>query len=270
MRSGGKAALFLEPRNPQEAASSLAVLDKEKIPVLYLGGGSNVLAPDSDFDGAVISTACLKTSARQGEIWNLWAGVSLPGIVHDAADAGLTGMEGFVGIPGSIGGAARMNSGGRFGEIWDRIESIEVADPDGSRRTLRPVDLNPSYRNGNLGDSLCLSVTLRLEKGNRKEIQEKTAQVLAQKAAAQPLTERSAGCIFKNPPSQSAGKLVELSGCKGWNEGDAYVSEKHGNFIVNRGKARSADVLRLIERVRRTVLEKQKVELELEIQLWGK
>jgi len=268
LKTGGACSLFAEPGNSEEAAASLALLRREQVPVRFLGGGSNLLIPDEGFDGCVVSTGRMKTLRRDGERLWVGAGVSLPGLIHDAAEAGLSGLEGFVGIPGSVGGAVRMNSGGRYGEFWERVEEVEVSGPDGLVRAWARADARPSYRDGGLGDLLCLAAVLRLEQGEPSKIRVKTATVLAEKAAAQPLTERSAGCIFKNPKGRSAGRLVEEAGCKGWREGGAFVSEKHGNFLVNRGGATAAQVRRLIERVREAVEQSCGIRLDLEIVLW--
>lgn len=268
LRVGGEARLFLEPRTPEEACEAIAHLHKEKIPFRVLGGGSNILAPDEGYDGAVLATERMKSTWRQGELMRLDAGVSMPGLVHDSIRNRQSGLEGLVGIPGSVGGAVRMNSGGRHGVFWDLIEEIEVCDPQGNRRTLKRADAKPVYRNGGLGDLVCLAATIRLRPGNPKEIEAKTAAILAEKAAAQPLTERSAGCMFKNPEGGSAGKLIEQAGCKGWKEGDAVVSEKHGNFFLNRGKARAADIKKLVARVQDEVKRRCGVELHTEIVTW--
>lgn len=268
LRVGGEARFFLEPRTPEEACEAIAQMHRDRIPLRILGGGSNILASDEGFDGAVLATERMKSIWRQGDLLRLDAGVSLPGLVHDAIRNRQTGLEGFVGIPGTVGGAVRMNSGGRHGWFWDLIEEIDVADRSGARHTLKRAQANPVYRDGGLGDLVCLTATIRLQPGLPKQIEAKTAEILAEKAAAQPLTERSAGCMFKNPEGGSAGKLIDGSGCKGWSEGDAVVSEKHGNFFLNRGKARAADIRRLAARVQSAVQEKTGVSLHMEIVAW--
>ncbi len=241
---------------------------RRSIPVRFLGGGSNVLIPEEGVAGAVLQTERLRRVFRDGERLRVWAGASLPGLVHDAAQAGLSGLEGFVGIPGTIGGAVRMNTGGRWGEIWDRIEKVELARPNGTSLTLGKDDAKPQYRNGGIGEMMCLAVVLRLSPARSEVVREQTKKVLQEKAAAQPLTERSAGCIFKNPPGESAGKLVERAGCKGWREGDIWVSEKHGNFFVNRGEGKARDLQKLIVRIQKEVQAKFEIVLEREIDLW--
>jgi len=247
----------------------LSFFHQQGIPVRILGGGSNVLIPDEGFDGAVLLTTRMRSVFWEGENLRVWAGASLPGLVHDAAQTSLSGLEGFVGIPGTIGGAVRMNTGGRYGEIWDWIQNVEVTDGRGQKRKLNPEDAKPIYRDGGLAGMFCLSVQIGLRKGRAKEILERTRKILAEKAKAQPLTERSAGCIFKNPPGKSAGQLVEAAGCRGWREAGAAVSEKHGNFFVNRGGAKFSDVRVLMENVRKKVRERTGILLEYEIDIWS-
>ena len=238
------------------------------MPLRILGGGANVLVPDEGVDALVVHMGKLRLVAGEGDRLHAWAGATLPGLVLRAARAGLSGLEGFVGIPGTVGGALRMNAGGRYGEFTEVIETLDLVEETGVRRTLRREDLRPVYRDGGLNGSVVLGATLRLTPGEREKIEERTSVVLAEKSAAQPLQERSAGCIWRNPPNGSAGRLVEDAGCKGWREGDAVVSEKHGNFVVNRGLAAAADVLRLLERVEGAVAEKTGVRLEREIVVW--
>jgi UDP-N-acetylmuramate dehydrogenase len=191
-----------------------------------------------------------------------------------ARDLGWSGLEGLVGVPGHVGGGVTMNAGGRWGELWDVVKSVRLLTPAGELEDRSVSDCAPRYRDGNLGQAIVLGAVLRLERGNKLEIKERMAQYLSEKAAAQPVTERSSGCVFKNPDPElaggrSAGLLVDECGGKGLSAGGARVSPKHGNFIVNTGGATAADVHTLIERVRDLVAERTGIVLETEVQVWG-
>lgn len=267
---GGQAPLFLEPQTLDGARETIATLHDKEIPFRVLGGGSNVLLPDGDLPYAVISFARLARVIRDDGALIAWAGASFPGLVRGAMELGLDGIGGLVGIPGQVGGAVRMNAGGKHGWFWDVIHEVELIRPDGTSFTLARADAHPTYRNGGIGENVALSATLALKPGDKKEIYERMQAILREKHRSQPLTEKSAGCIFKNPKESehSAGRLIELAGMKGTNIGDAEVSRKHGNFIINRGAARSKDVFELIGLVREAVKSKFDIELELEIDVW--
>ncbi len=271
---------------------------------LVLGGGANVLIADGVLERVVIATDRMGRVFRpepgaeasdddgrpagdfdpvlprvrhhddDGETRLVaWAGAGLPGLVRTARDLGWSGLEGLVGVPGQLGGGVAMNAGGRWGELWDVIESVRLLLPDGSLVQRERADCEPRYRNGNLGGAFVLGAVLALERGNTIAIRETMRGYLSEKSAAQPVTERSCGCIFKNPDPElsggrSAGRLVEEVGGKGLVEGDAIVSPKHANFIVNRGRATAADVLGLIERVTALVADRTGIELVREVRQW--
>jgi UDP-N-acetylmuramate dehydrogenase len=264
-----------------------------------LGGGANLLVPDGLLAGVVITTERMarvfrphpEGGAREGaelepELPPLvrperdqdarlvaWAGCSLPGLVRITRDLGWGGFEGLAGVPGHLGGGLAMNAGGRFGATWDVLESVRVLAPDGSVRHLERAACAPRYRDGNLGGAIVLGAVLRFRVDERAAVKERVTGFLREKGAAQPVTERSSGCVFKNPDSErsagrTAGQLISAAGAKGLARGDALVSEKHGNFIVNRGRARAADVLALIEEVRARVADRFGIELETEVKIW--
>ncbi len=299
IKVGGSVEWLLEPAHPDEFVTAWrACLERDLAP-LVLGGGANLLIADGRRSGVVITTERMsrvfRPNRNEGRDWTAngdpsapvsqrsdddsapelvaWAGASMPGLVRAARELGWSGLEGLVGVPGHVGGGVAMNAGGRWGEMWDVVQSVRVLTPEGELED-RPRDAcSPSYRNGNLGGAVVLGAVLRLEPANRLEIKERMRQYLSEKSAAQPVTERSSGCIFKNPdPEQSdgrsAGKLIDDCGGKGLSVGDAVVSPKHGNFIVNTGRARATDVLELIERVRRLVEDESGVALQTEVRMW--
>ncbi len=298
LKVGGRAEWLLEPADPaQLAAAWRAALDLGGEARL-LGGGANLIVDDGELPGVVVSTARLRRVFRhaeagagadpflretpatetrdlQGDEPRLvaWAGASLPGLVRAASELGWTGLEGLVGVPGSLGGGVAMNAGGRWGEMWDVVETVRCLTRDGVEVDLGRSACSPRYRDGGLGDKVVVGAVLRLERDEPASIRARMKQYLSEKRAAQPVTEASCGCIFENPdPAQSegrsAGVLVEQAGAKGLARGDAVVSELHGNFIVNRGRATATDVLALIEDVRERVAQRFGILLEREVRVW--
>lgn len=297
---GGTAAWLLEPATPEELRAAVNAAREQGWPLRVLGAGANLLVDDGEHRCVVITTERMRRLFRapkdalaergadlfrgldpQAEAASserdprlvAWAGVSLPGLVNKAAALGLSGFEGLVGVPGHVGGGLAMNAGGRWGEMWNQVESALVIDEHGSFAELRRPEHVVGYRDGRLGARIVAGAVLRLEPKTAREVQELTKEYLRQKKDAQPLTERSAGCVFQNPPKdlsdgRSAGQLLEAAGCKGMREGDAVVSAKHANFVVNTGAARSADVRALIERMRRAVADRCGVELAQEVKDW--
>ena len=301
MRAGGRVEWLLEPEHPDQLVKAYRVARERGLEPRILGGGANLLVPDGVLPGVVIATDRMArvfrapASASADEVESAfakppspgervagtdgdarlvaWAGAGLPGLVRTARELGWTGLEGLVGVPGHLGGGVAMNAGGRWGELWDVVESVRLLLPDGAVVHRERAACAPRYRDGRLAGAVCLGAVLRLQPGERAEIKERMRQYLFEKSAAQPVTEHSCGCVFKNPPQdrsdgRSAGQLVEECGGKRLARGDAVVSPKHGNFIVNRGRATATDVLDLIEDVRALVFERTGIELESEVKIW--
>ena len=299
IRVGGRAEWLLEPAHPDELVAAWNAARERGYAPRVLGGGANLLLPDGLLPGVVITTERMarvfrphpEGGGREGAEFApllpalvplerdadarlvAWAGVSLPGLVRITRELGWSGFEGLAGVPGHLGGGVAMNAGGRFGATWDVVESVRVLAPDGAVRHLERAQCAPRYRDGNLGGALVLGAVLRFRVDERAAVKERVASVLREKSAAQPVTEHSCGCVFKNPdPARSegrtAGQLIEAAGAKGLARGDALVSEKHGNFIVNRGRARAVDVLALIEELRARVADRFGIRLELEVKVW--
>lgn len=207
-----------------------------------------------------------------------WAGATMPGLVRAAGELGWSGLEGLIGVPGHIGGGIAMNAGGRWGELFDVVELVRVITRSGELIDVPRADCQPSYRNGGL-DALdgviVVGVVLKLQLDNKLAVKARAREYLLEKRAAQPVTEASAGCIFKNPTELyqgervGAGLLIDRLGLKGRARGKAHVSPLHGNFIVNEGGATATDVIELIREVRREVAERTGIELEVEVRRWG-
>ncbi|MCE9593899.1 MAG: FAD-binding protein [Planctomycetes bacterium] len=300
MRVGGRVEWLLEPATPDEFVAAFAACRERGVATRVLGGGANLLVDDGMLGGAVLTTSRMNrlfrapldgevSGALTGEEADLarvaprdrttnprfvaWAGATMPAIVRAASELGWTGLEGLAGVPGNLGGGVAMNAGGRWGDMWDVIERVRVVDPDGGVRDLLRADCTPRYRDGGLGASIVLGAVLAFRVEDSARVKQRVREYLLEKRRIQPVTEWSAGCIFKNPPKEtsdgrSAGKLIEDAGCKGLARGDAIVSELHGNFIVNRGAASAADVFTLIEDVRDRVAQKTTVRLETEVKVW--
>jgi len=235
-----------------------------------LGGGSNVLIGDHGFDGVVLRLAGSFTDFRfDGQYLCSGAGASLGLLVNRAAQEGLSGMEDFCGIPGTLGGAIRGNAGSREKWIGALVEELEIMTPAGKKEILPRSALEFSYRRFNGENMILAGAKLLLKKGLKNDILKNIASLMSRRSDTQPAGERCAGSVFKNPPGDSAGRLIEACGLKGLTLGGAKVSRKHANFIINTGSASARDVRALIAIVHGKVKEKFGVQLELEIQLIG-
>lgn len=268
---GGPAKIFFEPERMEELADALHRYRQQGQSIYILGGGSNLLVRDEGVDGVVIALhkgAAFQHITIEGCKVKAGAGVSLPKLVKMMANIGLSGLECLVGIPGTVGGAARMNAGGKHGTIGPLIESVFVMHSDGHTERIERDKLLFGYRSSNLKDFVILEVVLLLKEESPALVFEHTRAIYEEKKRTQPLYEPSAGCVFKNPPGQSAGALIDKAGLKGTTVGGAMVSEKHANFIINRGGATASDVLKLIDLIRERVSKIFNISLELEIEIW--
>lgn len=273
-RIGGPARVLVEPLDPESAAEVVRRALEREVPLRILGNGSNLLVNDAGVDAVVLCTSRMRRAIREDNKYYLWAGTPLVGFVNDAARSGLSGVEGIIGVPAQIGGAIAMNAGGRWGEIFDVVETVTICSLEtGEVRTLSRAEMNPRYRDSNLGRVLVLEATLSLKPGDPKAIVATTREHLLEKNAAQPVTEPSAGCIFKNPigadgRKSSAAKLIEQTGLKGARIGGVEVSRKHANYFINIGGGASSDALALIDHVRQRVAKEHGVTLETEVKIW--
>lgn len=233
-----------------------------------IGGGSNLLIDDGGVSGIVLSLHGMKKIQPFGSKVHVQAGAHLSALVAACSAAGIAGPQSLAGIPGNIGGALAMNAGGRYGEIADYVERVLWVNPSGELQSLYREEIDFSYRGSNLRNGVVIEAVIEGKPGEKAELVARARQVMQEKLAAQPYSEFSAGCAFKNPKGQSAGRYIDQAGCKGLVIGNAQVSEIHGNFIVNRGGARAGDVLKLMQIVQRRVLEAFGVELQPEVQIW--
>jgi UDP-N-acetylmuramate dehydrogenase len=237
-------------------------------PCRVLGGGSNLLVDDRGPGASVISTDAFSWVRVQGEHVFAGAGVRLGELVTRSVRLGLSGLEPLAGIPGTLGGALCMNAGGPAGTVADVVERVDYVDRSGAFRHMPGAEMDWGYRRIR-SDVLCITGAVLRLRSSTPDAVRRTWQVLRErKRRTQPLGVRSAGCFFRNPPYDSAGRLIDRAGLKGVEVGGAGVSEVHGNFLVNRGSASASDLFRLIEHVRGTVLSKFGVKLELEVKIW--
>ena len=271
---GGAPRLLIEPRNREELAEAVNTLRAEGIPFRMLGGGANVIVDDRGLEEAVVLTTGFTFMQREGEdtlTLRLAAGLPIPTFISRMREIGQTGAECLVGVPGTIGGATVMNAGGRHGWLSEIVRRVRVLLPDGSEEEMEATDDTFGYRSSIFGDDkIVLETVVELQPGDKNEIRDRGREILKEKSAAQPLTQKSAGCVFKNPDGGSAGRLLDAAGLKGLRVGDAAVSDKHANFIVNHGGATMTDVQALIAEMRRRVHEEHGVELEREVKVWSR
>lgn len=272
-RIGGPADVLAWPEDREDVAAVIGFARERGLPLTVLGRGSNVLVPDEGVRGLVIS---LERAADwvcfDGRDVEAGAGYPLPLLVREAARRGLAGLEGLAGVPGSVGGALAMNAGAGGYSIGGVTVSVEVIDRNGRIHRLSRDDMVFGYRSSRLqaGDLVALSARFRLSPGDPEAIVSVIERYGRRRRETQPLEHPNAGSIFKNPPGDSAGRLIEAAGCKGLRAGGAKVSERHANFIINTGGATAADVLSLMATVYRRVLDAFGVRLQAEIRLLGK
>jgi UDP-N-acetylmuramate dehydrogenase len=272
LRVGGAIDWVISPDTEEEAAAIVHELDHAGIGWRPLGSGSNVLAGDGDHHYVILSLSNMKGEVRiDGELVSVSAGYSLPRLCIDVARAGLSGIEGLGGIPGTVGGALWMNAGAYGHEIGTVTEAVRVAR-DGKVIEVPGSDIQWNYRHTSFKEGeLVLGATLRLKHDAPEQIKARMDDAKQRRLATQPHGSRSAGCFFKNPPASTTGtgKIIDEMGMKGQRRGSAIVSPVHANFIVTDGEnARAEDALALAEEIRERVKREHGIELEYEVELW--
>jgi len=267
---GGHAPILLAPENAESLAGALARLHGAGVPFDFLGAGSNLLVADAGPSFVVVSSERLADEPRiNGDSVVAGAGFPLPRLVTRLQKAGLGGLEFAEGIPGSVGGAARMNAGWHEGEFGARVVSLLLVGRDGSADTVVAGPGTFAYRKSpGIGDRFIAEATLRLEPGDPTRIAENMRGYRDHRVRTQPAGERNAGCMFKNPPGDHAGRLIDACGLKGMTIGRAQVSPLHANFFINLGGATCRDVAVLMDHARDEVLRRAGVPLEAEVILW--
>jgi len=267
---GGPADVLCRPADADGVRSALAAATDEGHPWRVLGRGSNIVVDDGGVDGWVLDLRRLDRISFVDDdgLVTAGAGLNTSVLLGETRRRGLGGLECLVGYPATVGGAVRMNAGGRWGAIGDRIESVVVVDGDGALSRVDHADCGFGYRTSAFASSVVVEASFRLPRVDVESYRAAVDEIHRAKAAAQPLRMRSAGCMFRNPEGRSAGRLVDEAGLLGLRRGDAEVSRVHGNFVVNHGAARAADVLRILDEVRVGVDRVHGIELELEVEVW--
>ncbi|MFA5411008.1 MAG: UDP-N-acetylmuramate dehydrogenase [Candidatus Omnitrophota bacterium] len=267
---GGPARLFIEPRDCADLKLLLSMLKRYKITPLVIGRGSNILASDAGLNRAVIRLSSpffnrleLKDSCIEAGAGNL-----LNRVVGFARKHGLSGPEFLAGIPGTVGGALAMNAGAWGKNISGLVQKVTIMDYRGNTRTLKKKDIRFVYRSSSLAKYIILSCRIKGLKKDKRAIEKTIRGYLNSRRMSQDLSGPSAGSVFKNPQGKSAGRLIDLCGLKGKKIGDACISRKHANFIINQGNAQAADILRLMGLIKKRVKDKFRINLQPEIKIW--
>jgi UDP-N-acetylmuramate dehydrogenase len=266
---GGPADALVEPADVDDVRRLVVQARTAKIPLFVLGG-TNLLIKDGGIRGIVVSLSKLRAIREEaGAVLYAEGGVGMPTLIGHAIRRSLAGLEWAAGIPGTVGGCLVMNAGTRLGEMKNAVKAVRLVTMLGDVQDLPASSIRFQYRRACLPKGIVVGVWLQLRPGTSTDIARVVKDYLHYRKDSQPLSMPSAGCVFKNPPRDSAGRLLEAAGLKGMRIGDAEVSTKHGNFIVNRGHASAADVICLIRKIRRVIKEKTGIRLDLELKIVG-
>ena len=268
---GGKCIALIEPKKVEDIIEAIKICRENNLKFFVIGNGSNLLVPDDGYNGVIIKIKSEFSNIQvEGECLIAHSGAKLSEVYTVAYENSLTGFEFASGIPGTIGGAIFMNAGAYGGEMKDIVESVEVLDLDNYEvKELKNEELDFSYRKSIIQrkNYIVLTIKLKLKKGNKEEIKAVYEDLREKRNSKQPLNFGSAGSTFKRPEGHFASKLIEDAGLKGYHINDAWVSEKHSGFIVNKGNASYKEVVELIEYVQKVVFEKFEVKLETEVRI---
>lgn len=269
-RIGGPADAYVEPADVGALQQLMARASEAQIPVFVMGG-TNLLVRDGGIAGIVVRLVNFdKIQELDGGVLYAEGGVGMPTLLKFAMQRGLAGLEFAAGIPGTLAGCVVMNAGTRFGEMKEVVQKIRVVVRSGELVDVPAEEAGYSYRRSRLPQGVVVGAWLALRPGSKTQIETAVKQALHRRKATQPVEIPNAGCVFKNPEGDSAGRLIEAAGLKGTHVGDAQVSIKHANFIVNLGHATAEEILTLTQLVVKTVADKFGVTLELEVQIVGR
>jgi UDP-N-acetylmuramate dehydrogenase len=278
-RIGGSARWFARPRTTDELAAISRRARDDGIPVYVLGLGANLLVSDDGVPGLVVRLDAEHWKrvergrgggpggGREATL-KVGGGMEMQKLVVRTGRLGLAGFERMAGIPGTIGGGLRMNAGGRYGDIGSLVREVTVLSEIGEVRTMSGDEAEFGYRRSGIAEPFILDCTLELAEDDPEAIAGRAKEIWGYKKQTQPLSAKSAGCMFKNPPDDSAGRLIDAAGCKGLRVGLAEVSDRHANFVVAHPGCGSGDLFALADEVRRRVAERFGVGLESEVRRW--
>jgi len=266
---GGPARWFYRPADRASLITAMKQCPAD-VAILPLGRGSNMLIPDTGFDGLVLDLSELNTVEFDACVVTAGAGVRMSRFARQCADHGLTGCEFMATVPGDVGGGIAMNAGCFAQQVSDTLSHIEVLLRNGNVIDVAAEELNMTYRHTDLPSrSLVLSATFALQTDHPDQIRERIRSMRSRRSSTQPLAQPNCGSVFKNPDGDHAARLIESAGLKGFRIGGARISDQHANFIINEGEASSADIVALIKRARAEVKQQCGVELEPEVRLVG-
>jgi len=271
IKVGGPADSLLFPKDVKELEKIVQFARRKRIPLMILGKGTNLVVKDKGFRGWVVClTRGLMKVQQQGDVVEADSGLPLQRLVQFTIQRGLTGLEPFFGIPGTVGGGLAMNAGAWGVELKDVLLSMTLMQENGEVIERSRQRLKFSYRRLDLpGSWVILKGRFQLKKGNKEEILERVRSYSEMRKRTQPLDASSAGSIFKNPKEGPAGKWIEEAGLKGFRMGQAMISDRHANFIVNLGKATAEEVIHLMEMVEKKIYEEKGISLEREVRVVG-
>lgn len=267
LRVGGEARYFVRPQAVEDIKECLSFAQEEDLPWVVMGNGTNILFPDEGYPGVVIQIGPgmrEKALDRSRGVLMAQAGESLGQLIHFLHSYGLNDFDFLIGIPGAVGGSLVMNAGIPEGSIGDLVKRVYVLDERGEPRTLTKEECEFGYRESHFQREKLIIIGAEFAVGNGREWD---LEELRARRRRQPLGQPSPGCVFRNPPGDYAGRLIEQAGLKGLRVGGAAISTVHANFIVNEGGARAADVLRLIDLVRERVYKEFGIDLEMELEV---
>ncbi|MFI4912846.1 MAG: UDP-N-acetylmuramate dehydrogenase [Sedimentisphaeraceae bacterium JB056] len=268
---GGNADYFASPRTVEELSKVMKIASENSLPVYIMGHGSNLLISDEGVNGVVIKLESpdFTTITFDGNNATAGGASNLSKLVIECVRHSLGGLEGLTGVPGTVGGAIRMNSGGSFGDIGSVVESVKIMDQQGNVFEKRRPVLAFGYKSVNiLEGGIIISATFNLHTADQDRMLRRIKEIWIYKKNNQPSSRRNAGCVFRNPQGQSAGEIIERVGLKGFEMGKAKISEKHANIIVADEGCSSNDVLALVGHICEVVEQKTGIELQTEIDIW--
>jgi UDP-N-acetylmuramate dehydrogenase len=270
-RLGGPARWLFATETVDQLVEVISRCRTADVPWRILGRGAHVLVPDEGFPGAVIRLSGTRFESVRFNDRGLQAGAGadFPRLVKQSIERGYAGLEALAGIPGSMGGVVRMNAGGRHGEVGQFVRSVQVLTPAGAVESRTADQIGFAYRSTRLNGCVVLDVELAVPRGDPQAARQRHREIWNEKYATQPsLSQRSSGCVFKNPPGHAAGALIENVGLKGHRVGGAEISTRHANFIVASPSARSRDVLDLMMLAKERVHQATGIVLECEVDIW--
>ncbi|MDQ6981486.1 MAG: UDP-N-acetylmuramate dehydrogenase [Mariprofundus sp.] len=266
---GGPARWFFRPADRASLVAAMQACPADVV-ILPLGRGSNMLVPDTGFDGFVVDLSDLNDISFDCYTVSADAGARMSRVARQCAEHGLTGCEFMATVPGDIGGGVAMNAGCFAQQLSDVLSAVTVVLRDGSVIDMAAADLNMCYRHADLPTgSMVVAATFTLQTDHPEEIRERMRTMRSRRSSTQPLAQPNCGSVFKNPDGDHAARLIEAAGMKGFSIGGARISNQHANFIVNAGEASSADVVALIRRAQAAVKQHSGIELEPEVRMVG-